>query len=142
MHTRSKIVVPCDGRVGVLIPSLCVNNSWTLIFKMRRPLFGFSNIFPWINVSGDFHAFSFLENASLAFRPHSRRRIGCDTLLHCQPPRPLPLCSHRSSLPNLPLCASKVVDLSQGAIDPTSRVADYLLFQDPFFIFYLLCSLL
>ena len=27
-------------------------------------------------------------------------------------------------LPNLPLCASKVVDLSQGAIDPTSRVAD------------------
>ena len=30
---------------GVLIPSPYVNNSWTLIFKIRILLFGFSNVF-------------------------------------------------------------------------------------------------
>ena len=63
----------------VLIPSLCINNSWTLIFKIRRlSFFGFSNVFLQINIGGDSRAFSFLEDALLLFASPSRQRVGCN----------------------------------------------------------------
>ena len=81
LHTWVKGYCPLWRARGVLILSACVNNSWTLIFKIRIPPFWFFSHFPQINVGGDSHAFSFLKDAPLAFRPHSRCRVGCNSML-------------------------------------------------------------
>ena len=52
---------------GVLIPSPCVNNSRTLIFKIHRPsYFWFFRRFPRINVGGDSTSFPSMKDAPLA----------------------------------------------------------------------------
>ena len=64
----------------VLIPFLCVNNSWTILFKIRRPLLVFLTFslnkrwwrLPLVFSVGD-------ECALLIYFPSSsRRKAGCD----------------------------------------------------------------
>ena len=70
---------------GVLIPFPCVNNSQTLIFKIRIPLsFWFFQRFPQINVGGDSAHFlprrKTLWPIVKAFS-HSHQRVGCDSFV-------------------------------------------------------------
>jgi len=53
---------------GVLIPSPCVNDSWTLIFKICRPSTFSILVFPTFSSNKHWwrlHAFSFLERCTL-----------------------------------------------------------------------------
>ena len=48
-------------------------------FQNAQTSFWFFKCLPWINIGGDSHAFSILEDALFIFTSSSRRRIGCDS---------------------------------------------------------------
>ena len=93
MHSFEVMICTLDQRLPSLVTgtwgantSPCINDSQTLVFKIRKPStffhFGFFRCFPRINVGGDSMHFPSLEDAPSSPVSCPSRRAGCDTFLY------------------------------------------------------------